>query len=467
MNQPRQRRLVPGRGALAFMLVPSYKPWVGAWVGVAVLAYLVISGRISLTLAAGSSVSFVGFLVLATIRNRAKLIFMFFLNACLLIVAKRDVGGVDIVVLSSMLTGLLAAFSFASNKNTCDPVAATSPGNRHFDLAQYLLIGFAVLSIISTWANSQSLIPVLPWLSGIIFALLIGRVPVSQLPSFSTARRAILAGGAVATAYDTYLLGTGKALNVGAFNVGRFLGSLGDYELLAEFYGAIVLLALTAVFFDESRAWRVASGLLMVPGMLLILATQSRGPVILLCVVAPVLILISVFQFRESAGKILALVGVVALSFGAFFGALSATPLFERFSSIQLGEGIETTINRAGVWDYFTQLPKFVDLNVVGNGFYYPYETIGTFPHSLYLWLLWSGGPVLLICFAVLACLLLGRLFRGMAFRHSGSLSAAAVMIYILLDEVKIEAARTSPTVGFLWVFLSLAVLASREQREL
>jgi hypothetical protein len=463
----RQRTSPLDSGALTFKFTRSIIPWswVASWAAVLVLPFLVIWGQISLFLTAALSVGLVGILVLATIQTRPKLMFMFFLNACLLVVARRDVGGVDAAALLSSLTALLVAFNFASNKPT--PGVTPSSANRNFDLTQYLLIGFAVLSIISTLANGQSLIAVVPWISGVVFTLLISRVPFSQLPSFSSARRAILAGGAVAATYDLYLLGTGKALNLGPFNAGRFVGSLGDYELLAEFYGAVILLALTAIFFDQSRAWRAAAGVLILPSFLIMVATQSRGPIILLCAVVPVLILISFFQFRESAGKILAVVVIVALGLGSIVGTLSATPLIERFSAIQLGGSIETTINRAGVWDYFSQLPRFVNLSWVGNGFDYPYAEIGTFPHSLYLWLLWSGGPVLLVCFGLLACTLLGRLCGGIVFRHSGSLSAAAVVVYILLDEVKIEAARTSPTVTFLWAFLSLAVLASREQREL
>lgn len=441
--------------------------WAGACVGTLALAFLIISGRLTLTLAAGSSVALVGLVILTSIRNQHKLILLFSLNACLLIISNRNVAGMDVAALVTLVAALLTSFSIALNK----PQWAVSVDHkikaRHYDAAPYLLIGFALLSVLSTWVNSQSIIVVVPWLSGITLALLITWLPYSQMPSFSIARRAILVGGAVTAIYDLYLLTTGRALNVGPFNAGRFLGSLGDYELLAEFYGAIILLALTAIFFDGSRVWRLGSAALIVPGFLIILATQSRGPVILLGVVAPVLIVISAFQFRESAGKIVAVVGCVALSLGASIGTLINTPWFERFSVIQFGGSVETTLNRAGVWDYFTQLREFVDLGLVGNGFEYPYEEIGTFPHSLYLWLLWSGGPAIIICFALFVCLLFGTLLRGVLSRHSGSLSAAAIISYILLDEVKIEAARTSPTVGFLWVFLSLGLLAGRELKEL
>lgn len=439
----------------------------GAGVSGLALAYLVAWGRIPLTLAAGSSVGLAGILVLATISNRSKLMSMFFLNACLL-VAQRDVGGVDLAALLSLLIMLLAAFGLASKKQHFgDATLGSTAGGTHIDAVRYLLIGFGVLSIISTLVNSQSIISLVPWINGVTFALLICRAPFSQLPSFASARRATLVGGAVAVVYDLYLLGSGRAMNVGTFNAGRFNGSLGDYELLAEFYGAMILLALTAIFFDKSRMWRMSSAVLIVPSFVILLATQSRGPIVVLCVVVPILVLISAFQFRESVGKILAVVGGMATTLGAFVGTLSASPIFERFSSINLDGSFEGILNRAGVWDYFTQLPRFVDSGLTGNGFDYPYDEIGTYPHSLYLWLLWSGGIVVLICFGLTASLLLARLLRGISFRHSASLSAAAIFVYILLDEIKIEAARTSPTVCFLWVIVSLAILASREQREL
>lgn len=75
-------------------------------------------------------------------------------------------------------------------------------------------------------------------------------------------------------------------------------------------------------------------------------------------------------------------------------------------------------------------------------------------------------GLISLTSFGLLVSILLCKLMRGIFLRHSASLSAAAIFVFMLLDEVKIEAARTSPTVGFLWVVLSLAILASREQRE-
>ncbi|CAN7498373.1 O-antigen ligase family protein [Arthrobacter sp. LjRoot14] len=403
---------------------------------------------------------------MASVSVKYKLVLIFVLNACLLVVANRQIAGIDIAALLSMLTAGLAAFGVTSNRRPADTTITSSSGNRYFDIVTYLLVGFVVFATISTMANSQRLTTLVPWVNGAAVALLVARLPSSYLPSFANARRAVIVAGGLTVIYDLYLLAAGKALNTGPFNAGRFVGSLGDYELLAEFYGAIILLGLTAIFFDRSRIWRATSGIVIVPSFLILLATQSRGPILLLCVVAPVLILISAFQFREAAGKIFAVVAGLALAFGVFMGTLSATPLFERLSSIQLGGSIESTLNRASVWDYFTQLPQFVNTGILGNGFEFPYDAIGTFPHSLYLWLLWSGGLISLTSFGLLVSILLCKLMRGIFLRHSASLSAAAIFVFMLLDEVKIEAARTSPTVGFLWVVLSLAILASREQRE-
>jgi len=452
---------------LSFVLSNAPLAWAGVGVSGLALAGLVVWERIPLMLAAGCSLAVAAVVVLATMGNRPKILFLFFLNSCLLVVAQRDAGGIDFIVLLSLLTALLTGFGLASIKHARDTTLGPVLGDSYFGAVQYTLVGFAVLSVISTISNSQSIISLLSWVNGLTFAFLTCRAQASQLPSFSTARRAILVGGALAVTYDLYLLSTGRALNVGTFNSGRFVGSLGDYELLAEFYGALILLCLTAIFFDDSRRWRVASYVLIVPSFVILFATQSRGPIVILCAVAPILALISAFQFRESAGKILAIFGGLAVVVFISIGTLSATPLFERLSSIQLEGSIESTLNRAGVWDYFTQLPRFVDSGLTGNGFDYPYEEIGTYPHSLYLWLLWSGGILILVCFGLLISLILCKLLRGIFVRQSASLSAAAIILYILLDEIKIEAARTSPSVCFLWVVLSLTILASREQREL
>jgi hypothetical protein len=469
LSSQRRRSLHPLHEAfpLRFQMTNARLGLAGGGVGILVLASLVMGGRLPLGLVAASSAAFVGIVVLATMRSRPKLMLMFFLNACLLLVAKRDVSGIDSAVLLSLVTALITTFGFAANKRRLGATLTLTSGKTSFGAVQFSLIGFAVWSVTSTLANSQGLLSLMPWLSGVTFAILICCAPFSELPSFSSARRAVLAGGALAVTYDLYLFVTGRALNVGTFNAGRFVGSLGDYELVAEFYGAIILLSLTAIFFDSSRIWRLASGALLIPSSILLLATQSRGPIVILCVVIPLLAILSAFLFRQSAGKTLTVVGILTVGIFASIGTLSTLPLFARLSSIQFDGNIESTLNRAGVWDYFTQLPRFVEAGLIGNGFDYPYEQIGTFPHSLYLWLLWSGGIVILVFFVFLASLLSGKLLRGIFLRRSASLSAAVTVLYILLDEVKIEAARTSPSVCFLWVVLSLAILAVREQREL
>lgn len=452
--------------SLRFAFSNIHPAWTGAGVSGLALAGLAVLGRIPLMLAAGASLAMAGLFVLATMSNRPKLVFMFFLNACFLIVPQRELDGTDLIVLLSLLTALLTAFGLAASQRADTATVTTTPTIRNFGM-QSVLIGFAIMSIISTLSNSQSVLILLPWLNGVFLGLLICSAPSSQLPSFSTARRAILAGGGLAAIYDLYLLGSGRAVNLGPFNAGRFTGSLGDYELLAEFYGAMILLGLTAIFFDNCRRWRLAAAVLLLPSFIILLATQSRGPIVILCVVGPILALVSAVQFRKSTGKIFAVTSVLAAIIYFSIGTLSTLPLFERLSSIQFEGSIESTLNRAGVWGYFTQLPGFVDAGLIGNGFYYPYEEIGTYPHSIYLWLLWSGGIVGLVFFALFVLLLLFKLLVGISLRHPASLSAAAVVLYLLLDEVKIEAARTSASVCFLWVALSLALLASREQREL
>lgn len=440
--------------------------WAGIVITGSVLCGLIVLGRVPLMLAAGASVALAGLAVLATLRSQSKFMWMFFLNACFLVVPQREFSGTDLVVLLSLATALLIACGISSNNRSFAVTAVAAAENRFFGLMLWAIVGFATIAFTSTVSNSQSVLVLLPWLNGIALAILISSAPSFQLPSFMNARRAILVGGGIASLYDLYLLGTGRALNVGPFNSGRFTGSLGDYELLAEFYGVIILLGLTAVIFEDSPRWRLLAASLIVPSFIILLATQSRGPVVILCAVAPALALTSAVTFRHLARKVFFLFATLSLIIFSFFSALSVLPVFARLSSVQFEGSVESTLNRAGVWGYFTQLPRFIDAGLIGNGFHYPYEEIGTYPHSIYLWLLWSGGTLGLIAFVLLISLLLFKLFRGIFLHHSASLSAAAVLTYIFLDEIKIEAARTSASVSFLWVALSLALLASREQRE-
>lgn len=437
-----------------------------AGVGVLLLAMLITSGRVPLVAAVGLSVALVGTVVLFTMSIRARFQLLFFINACLLAPKPRFFGEIDVVVVGSLVTVLAAALAVSLDGRVQGQAADHIRTRSRLSTSQFALVGFAGLAFISTLANAQPLIVLLPWLNGVILTLLVSRASSSILPSFTIVRRTVLVAGLVTVAYDLLLLASGKAMNVGPFNAGRFLGSIGDYELLAEFYGALIIISLTAAFFDPSRRWQIFAVLLLVPSCLVLLATESRGPIVILCVIAPLLIGASALLFRESTGRIFRISLAIIITIAASMGTLAATPLFERLMSTQLGGSIDSTLNRAGVWDYFTQLPEFVQLGPAGNGFEYPYESIGTYPHSLYLWLLWSGGWVGLGFFVVFVCLELGKLTRGVVARNSASLSAAAVLVFVLADEVKIEAARNSATISFLWVIIAMAVLSRREQRQ-
>lgn len=437
-----------------------------AVVGVLLLAVLVASGRMPLVSAVGLSVALVGLVVVFTMNIQARFLLLFFINACLLVAKPRFFGEIDLAVVGSLVAVLAAALAASFDSRAQVQAADYFRAKAKLSTSQFALIGFAGLALISTLANAQPLMVLLPWLNGVTLTLLVSRTSSSSLPSFTIVRRAVLVAGLVTVAYDLLLLGSGKALNVGLFNAGRFLGSVGDYELLAEFYGALILISLTAVFFDPSRRWQIVAGLLLVPSCLVLVATESRGPIVVLCVIAPLLIGLSALLFRESAGRIFRISLLIVITIAASMGTLAGTPLFERLMSTQLGGTVDSTLNRAGVWDYFTQLPEFVQLGPAGNGFEYPYESIGTYPHSLYLWLLWSGGWVGLSFFVIFICLELGKLARGVGVRSSASLSAAAVLAFVLTDEIKIEAARNSATVSFLWVVIAMAVIARREQRK-
>lgn len=440
--------------------------WTGIAVVGAVLACIVVLGRVSLFTVTLCSLCAALVAVLITLTNRSRLIFLFFLNALFLVVPQRMENGVDVVVLLSAFTIVLTTFSLIFGYRSRLPKQIRNRRLQSSVLISLALVAFACSAIISTLAASEKLIALLPWLNGVALGLLVNSAGAMQLPPFASARRAVLAAGGAVGLYDIYLLASGRALNTGPFNAGRFTGSLGDYELLAEFYGAIILLCMTSLFFEQSRGWRVFAGVLVVPAFVLLMATQSRGPILTLGILAPAFAGVSIMRFRESAGKILGFVISIALVLYFAYGSLSSSPLFARLTSLQFDGGLDSTINRAGVWSYFTQMPSFANTGLVGNGFVFPYEEIGTYPHSIYLWLLWSGGALALCTFCLLVLALIFRLLCGVVVPHSASLSAAALIIYMLLDEIKIEAARNSASVSFLWMTLSLALLASREQRK-
>lgn len=434
-------------------------------IALVLMALLIASGRLPISLAVTLSTTLVGLVVLFTLDSRARFLLVFFINACLLVVGPRFFGAIDLAVLGSLTALLAAALGVLFSKMPRSQAKGHLRSGARLNPSLLALVCFGGIAFISTVANAQPLIVLLPWLNGLALTLLVSLVPSSSLPSFSLARRAIIVAGLVTVAFDLVLLATGKAMNVGPFNSGRFLGSVGDYELLAEFYGALILIALTAVFFENDRRWQAIAVLLLIPSSFVLVATESRGPIVLLCVIGPLLIATSILLFRAAAGRIFRTSLVIAITVVASLGTLATTPLFERLMSTQFGGSVELTLNRAGVWDYFTHLPEFIQLGPAGNGFEYPYESIGTYPHSLYLWLLWSAGWLGLGFFVVFICIELSRLAAGVAGRSSAALSAAAVLAFVLTDQIKIEAARNSATVSFLWVVIAMAVLAGRERK--
>ena len=142
----------------------------------------------------------------------------------------------------------------------------------------------------------------------------------------------------------------------------------------------------------------------------------------------------------------------------------SVQEIWNRLAATEFNQDISGIANRAGVWSYFQNLKSFADLPPIGNGFSYPYEEIQSYPHSLYLWILWSGGILAVLLFAILAALTFGNVFSRLRnFRVDAS--ASIVMLgYVFIDQAKVEVARFESTSWVFWLTLALTFASFKKR---
>jgi hypothetical protein len=250
-------------------------------------------------------------------------------------------------------------------------------------------------------------------------------------------------------------LATSRYRSTDLFNLGRFTGSLGDYELSAEIYGITILVAIYVLLVTESKRLRLLALAEVTGFVALLLATQTRSSFLLTLIGATILVLTSATSklVKRSLGT-LVLVGfsaeIVLLAGGSF------QDIWNRLTAIELSQDISGVANRSGVWGYFLNLKSFIDLPPVGNGFSYPYAEIQSYPHSLYLWILWSGGVLSLALFAALSISSAwSSIARWKEFRVDASASLI-ILGYVLIDQAKVEVARFASTSWVFWLVLIL-----------
>lgn len=320
---------------------------------------------------------------------------------------------------------------------------AASPLDKYPSLGSLGLIAIFVVSVI---ANPNSQVPK-SWLVPLMLVLFAAQKKSTTLPSANTAMLVLQTCLLVFLSSDSLLAVSGKAFLTGnLFNSGRFLGQLGDYEISAELYGLAAVIAMTSIATLPKEQPKTIYFAILTMSLALLALTQTRGPFIA-GGVSLISFLILRQRSRARAQRKNLLLTLTSVVFSIFLIANIGQNLAARFANLDFENGFSRTINRAGVWGYFTSLGSFKNVPLLGNGLNYPYEEIGTYPHSLYLWLIWTLGYVLSSGLIGLAALLLIFLIRNYkASRQFGGLCLVA-LLYFLVDEAKIEFTRSDSAI--------------------
>lgn len=234
--------------------------------------------------------------------------------------------------------------------------------------------------------------------------------------------------------------------------VNRFSGTLGDYELYGEItalcFSAAVALALTARSKRARAGWLAAA----IPLGTAMLASGTRGSVV---IVAIALGTFSVLRrrWRNPAILIAAVVVFVTVS--------GTSTTLVRLGLVHRGESLVQLLNRDSTWDQFFHMTRGDLWTAFGHGLSYPYHEIGTYPHSLPLYLLYAGGTVGTCLFFGGALWVAASLLReAVVTRHESVIITCSVFIAFLADQVKIEFPRVDSYVVTVFAF-TLACMAA------
>jgi hypothetical protein len=242
----------------------------------------------------------------------------------------------------------------------------------------------------------------------------------------------------------------------------RFTGPLGDYELAAEMLGisSIALFGVAAGTKGPRKILLSVLGAISLGGILL---TGTRAGLIISAVGMALLMLKrQPSRSRNSFLFVVAVVGVAVALTLRFFP--DASVVIDRFSRIKFGVGLSQTVNRGNLWPGFLDRISASAGIMFGHGAEYDYLSIGTYPHSLYLYVLYSQG---LLGLAVLIAFLLRLLVPVFAcLRERGawntfSLGPVLVALFVA-DQVKIEFTRVYSYQMWIWALLGLVAIGTR-----
>lgn len=420
----------------------------------------IATGRLSMPLGVIGAGAFLSFTLLARFGLDGIWSVLFFAGSFLIIFGQREKLGIDMMVLVSVVAVGFVWINIQLASRVKDPRSAWTSSEAG-PVAVLALTGFLLVCLITTTINGFSL-SLVPWVVGSLVCLTLLSAPTEKVPTFESVRRILTVSLLTTSIYDLALLlsGRGEAY----MDVGRYGGSLNSYELIAEYYGFAIFLAVANLVVEKNKWFVLLSFILSGSSVFLLLATVTRGPLLLLTVLVPLFLISLSISSRIFRKRIMGVAAGLAVLVVLSVGVFATSDVFGRLTKTTAASDgdFASLINRGGVWNYFTGLNGFQNVGLFGHGFEYPYQALGTYPHSLYLWLIWTTGYLGLFLFALFIVGVVRAAIRARIGNRIDLLIAGFLLLFLFLDEVKIEAARTSATVAFLWIAISFLIVATR-----
>jgi hypothetical protein len=231
----------------------------------------------------------------------------------------------------------------------------------------------------------------------------------------------------------------------------RLRGATSDYELTAE----ILILGFISASVLSKKIFSFQFLKFVLISIVLVL-TGTRAAFL-----APLGALICWISLKKEKifDKRIVLLSLTTLLSLYFFGST----LIDRFI-LQQSSTLESKLNREKVWNLYDKLNLKND--ILGRGPYYPFEKYGFFPHSLFKSLLYIGGWITVVFFALAVAQIIVKNLRIISDVDSQVGRSNLVLLFVFLtDQTKVEFTRSGGYIFFIGIFLAVASTAKESGR--
>jgi hypothetical protein len=250
----------------------------------------------------------------------------------------------------------------------------------------------------------------------------------------------------------------------------RVYGTVGEYELYAEYSAIMLLLLFYSILEMSQRAWKkILYSALAILALFLLFMAKTRGPLVALSLVLGYL---TVLKGRQiGAGRNLMLAGsIVAIVFFvyALVSASSEYNVIDHLFSTEIDVKKGSFDTRSAAWQFgldFYLYQDFIHKTIgLGPGIVSHTKQLPVYPHSLYFYLLLSLGAVgFVVYLAWFFWLFIGKGQKPKRSVLTLSIFLKSVLLLFVIDEVKIEYLRVSSYQQMIWVLFGLLYVINKK----